>query len=413
VLLLPGGAEGGRLVESLSYQEFAETLTAALDGPEALSVRLDRALAGRAMAKDWIVLSRTRWDAEAGWLDSGPCKAQETLSQLSDKAPLGSSFRNSLALSALSMGDSCAEEPIPKTLTASLSNLFGSSPSSHQELSPQQALGLRAGLLGGWRQVPRLTAQMAEAEHKNLRRAWLAALKTLATMPSSAGVSATERMAAWEILVLVEKEDRGSVSASTENALMAAINQELAVATTPYARRAFVTTASHLMGEVSRYQDAEKLLRRELAKAPQDWQQYLLSALASLESKRGRQTEALVLSGQAQTIATGRASRLQWAVSDLLRTLKDQPQPADAQTKLSTVYNIAFELQDPFYGRNHRRMKSLQSELLKLNDSQIFADVVAQFAARCVVFKEAEQQSRCQEHFEPLASKLSSLPRAP
>lgn len=409
LIVLPGGTEAARINESLSFEEFAATFRAATANPAPLKDRISRALEQKATDEDWLVIAQTRWEAGSSAPGNTACETVKALGELARRAPEQQSARALLTFAALSWAGDC-KEPIPEknALARELATLLVGQTKGQHILATERLVSLRAPLVQTFEAAQSVIDSLPKAEATATREAWLAAVQDLTRMQGRSEVSDLDRLRAMTTLVEAEKQQGQAVSPATRKAVVELSQSALKSNLSLYGRRALVTEVTYALGQVQAFDEAEQVLAAELKHSDPSWHHYLYSARAALETERGKLEQARGLSTQAQAAASGRATRLQWTVSDALRSLKDNSDLVQSLGKVDDVYRIAFSLEDPFYGRNAKRLQALQSKLVERSDLTALQSTFSRYAPQCVNLRDSTQVTRCREHFAPLLGKMSS-----
>ena len=204
-------------------------------------------------------------------------------------------------------------------------------------------------------------------------------------------------------------------------------------------RKAVIPGAGSLLAEVGEFEEARKLLLKEVKNTSTPW--YVESSLASVESMAGNKAEALNWKRKAALSAQGNSTKLQWQAAYLMElggnfsqdqgtvsqsqaTDKAKQQSAEqaknqvskwqAEFKkgLTDYYTLAFEAAEGFSGRNVGRQKKLAKVTLELKDTAFNSQIVEKFADKCsgvgqekesssVLLKETFEKARlqCAAHF--------------
>jgi protein disulfide-isomerase len=409
------GVELARINESVTFEEFKETVAAALAQQKPTGLRIKQALAGEASADDWRVLGQTRWEFDRMGLAKSPVEDAQLLVNLYRAAPktepaLRAQFIFAAADPAEKANDSKLSETIAKELavivdqSAALASL---------------AVALRSHLIYGYETGSKVLASLSKAERETAEQNWFKALAHIEKAPADK-ISADDKL--WLVYprILAEKaalklsNGEKAAPANPEKSISAELRKETAARArdvfakkasphSTYERKAMVTGAADLLAMVGEFDQAESALLSELKTADKSWHMYLYSALASLESDRNNPQKALEYSALASKSAVGNASRFQWATSDLLRSLK-QKRPADQVVPvLENAYKVLFEIPDAFRGRNAARVQAIENamtsaEVLK---NQAVQDVITRYQLKCASL-ESDVKTRCLTHFASL-----------
>lgn len=220
----------------------------------------------------------------------------------------------------------------------------------------------------------------ASAERKVLVAALRAAMDAVF---ADATYTVAERLQTADTLLALYKIERAGQPADKalatllrERALWA--NQE---AQTPYERQAVIGTAADLLAAAGAPDQAEALLRTELASAHRPY--YHMVSLAAFAERRGDAKGALDLLRRAWESAEGTATRAQWGiyyVDGLLRLT-----PTDRKTIEAVVSRMIDELAadpDAYYQRTRRRIGDLGATLARWSAQHEGAKVIAHLRER-------------------------------
>ena len=170
-------------------------------------------------------------------------------------------------------------------------------------------------------------------------------------------------------------------------------------AVTNFQRHSVISGAAYMLRSIGDINGARTLLKKELKSTDTPW--YYQSSLASLEKEAGNDAVALDWIEKARKSATGRATKLQWTVSDLLMniTIKSKAQKKRIKNLVSEYYKVAFDLKDGFSGRNFYRAKRVAQKIQPFLGNQDILKVIKSWSAKCNQQDRTFQES-CKEHFE-------------
>jgi protein disulfide-isomerase len=172
-------------------------------------------------------------------------------------------------------------------------------------------------------------------------------------------------------------------------------------ATSNYERHAVISGAAYLLRLVGDWDAARQLLTKELEQTDTPW--YYYSSLANLEMQVGNRQKALDYSRLARQTAKGRATKVQWLTSDLLLNLSllDSNQIEQTLTLIDDYYQMVFQLDDGFLGRNQTRAGRVAGALADYLENDQLRQLLQSYRQRCETLDGDNRQS-CQQHFQGL-----------
>ncbi len=435
LLLGPKGEEWMRLTASTDFQEFQASLSTAIAAAGPATEALAHVESGNATENDWKLLAHNQWSA-ASALKMTPEVALKKHAALIKGIPSKLKVEQALlAAAALSAVTSAIQalEAVPVAGQAAVAAVPIKTKSEGLEDEK-----LRAALEAVRADVPRwLTIILADQE--SVRSAsnfiiwegadlvsWLEPvnnnsrqtlesriLSSMSDFSKDKTTSTLNRLLSInpKIKFAVSKMTPDSKPSSLPAVLIKEVRGAVALAdhdaNSRYDRHAVVSEAADFLIQVGDFAGARSLLVRELKKTNTPW--YYQGSLANLEQNAGRISEALKWSSAARVSAKGRATRIQWIVSDL-SMMSELTKPADKKNvgQLAKVvaeyYDTAFTEIDGFAGRNKVRasrvVKSLRPWVDKpLVNAQILAQILAA-GKRCATLTEGKKA--CEEHFTAL-----------
>jgi protein disulfide-isomerase len=194
-------------------------------------------------------------------------------------------------------------------------------------------------------------------------------------------------------------------SAGRSKNLRYSIRKELAKierkAKTEFQRRSIIPSIAYVLIELGESSKARKLLLREIKVSKTPW--YLQSSLSRLEEKLGNKQAALKWSAEARKSARGRASRIQWAASDLLINLRfsDETKIENVGAVIHEFYTLVFSIGDGFSGRNLTRLSAVKKQLNQYPQLSALKPVLQKYRQKCDAL-DSDSTKRCIKHFDRL-----------
>jgi protein disulfide-isomerase len=419
LLLGPQGDEWMRLTASTDFNEFELSLSSALAAAGSATQALARAESGKGTESDWRVLAYNRW-YEATSLDLTPEATIGKHTALIRAIPKNLKVERALiAASALS------------SVGAAASTLDDS---PKDKVEDSKVVALRAALAGvredalAWLDIVLADAETMRASagffveessdvvawlepHPNEARQRLEArvLAAAAELRNDTTLSVGTRLGLlvpkikFAIEAAASKGGQAKLPPALIAEIQAAVVQADKDAVSAYDRHAVIDSAADLLAQVGDLPGARLMLTRELKKTNTPW--YYESSLASLEKSANRKEQALKWSSAARLSAKGRASRIQWIVSDIMM-MSQLLKPGDtgASTRLAQVvgeyYDVALGEVDGFTGRNNGRANRVVKILKPWMAQPKIKATVLSAANRCN--KLAQGDVTCGEHFKAL-----------
>lgn len=406
------GVELARINESVTFEEFKETVAAALAQQKPTDLRIKQALAGEASADDWRVLAQTRWEFERMGLAKSPDEDAQLLVNLYRAAPQAEPvLRAQFIFAAAELADKVKDSKLPEAIAKELADIV-----KQGAASAPLAVSLRSRLIYEYETGSKVLESLSKAERDTAEQNWLKSLAHIDNAPADK-ISADDKL--WLVyprILVAKAAQKGldgekapianpakSIAPELRKETVARAREALAGKTSPYERKAMVTGAADLLAMVGEFDQAERMLQAELKTTDKNWHMYLYSALASLESDRNNLQKSLEYSALANKSAVGNASRFQWATSDLVRTLKQKRPAAQVVPVLENAYQVLFEIPDPFRGRNLARVQAIEnaiaaSDVLKNEGVQ---NVITRYQLKCAAL-DSDVKTRCLTHFAGL-----------
>lgn len=400
---LPDGKEISRISGDINIEEFADTIAGVLAAKRPLQDTVALALTGKATDDDWKILTYVSW----GQLDDPQFKdapGLKTRMTLIKKVPARlSEARAILAAGVLEDAAGASEKPADKAHRKAIDQVKKLMPTYSgyvlkdlkTKLAARRAIIYSSAAIVGW-----VYPKGQGRGYGVMKKRWLDAVADLSQSPE---ISVDNRL--WTAFAPVEffrLENAGKpVDIPLVEAVQSAVQKADADAKTLYLRHSIISGAAYMLGEVGDFAGARLLLEKEVKTTDTPW--YYQSALANLEYKAGREAEALKWSQAARESAKGRATKLQWLVSDLAMVAKSKSNDRDAQLGrlAKEYYEMAFSLTDGFAGRNASTAKKVARNLADHRQAAPVRKVVETFAPQCQGLS-AEGRAVCQSHFEEL-----------
>lgn len=177
-----------------------------------------------------------------------------------------------------------------------------------------------------------------------------------------------------------------------------------AEATTGDERQTAISAAWSLLITAGRFDEAEALLARELEKSHSP--HVLMTALADMAARSGREQEALNWLEQAWCESVGAATRVQVGVKYLVGVM--QFAPDDTGAVREGTFTLIGELgaqPEPLHGRNVRALDRLSEQMLawaEFDDERgiIVVDTRRQMASLCAAADDEEEQAVCRRFLQ-------------
>ncbi len=398
MVLLPNQSEIIRLTSVVEMPDFKKAMQGALQARRSIQETMRLAISGRAKAADWQTLAYYDWIDPA----SESFRGNETLriqKQLADLCP--SHFLREKALLSASLLEAAAR-PVEQDseLTRRIRFTVRSELDKYLQLilSEREAILVSRNLL-----LYQLESVLTWGfDHPSARRPWakkwLAAVDQISNENS---LSFDDRL--WTIyphLQWYRLENPGKPQPRhLIDRLHRSVKSVDQLARKTFERTAVISGASFLLADAGDLAAARKLLLTELKTSSHPW--YLSSSLASLEERAGNEVEALRWSTKSRLQAKGRASKLQWSVSDLLRQLRldTHRQEVDLFAALNDVYDTLFSLADGFKGRNATRLLEIGQKLQVAKSNDRLRIILEQRRSQCGSFSSKDDTRACTGHF--------------
>jgi len=389
LVLSAEGKEIARVLETVNMGEFEAALSAALSANRPLAETIELARSGKAAESDWRLIALSNWEA----LNVAGADLLKLHKDMADGVP--ENMVKERALLAGRLLDAAAANGRKIDAQVYLDRIFAGLEAIH---------AARATIISPSMKniIPWLHRTPSGIEYNALKARWLAAA---AVLEADETLSVANRLsAAYPALAFNQFEHpKGPVDAAVRDQIVAAAAKADARASTPYQRKSVLSWAASLLGSVGEFDAARKLLDKEFEVTDTPW--YYASAHAGLEEKAGNQAAALKWSEKARVFAKGRATKLQWIVTDLAAAAKVSAANERHVAQLTKeYYAIAFELEDGFSGRNAKRANAVADVLKGFEKGGPVANVIAAYAADCERGL-SKDGSKCKNHFAGLVLK--------
>lgn len=396
LVLSPKAQEWMRISSFVSFDEFKSAFQSAILSREPFASVLQKAARGKATDHQWRVLAYFEW-VNARGVELGSESVLAWRQKLSDLVPRRLRAERAL-LAANVLGaalenkaDSAQVKKIQSQAAKYLERVF---------FNRETMLAARSFVLYNAKAALKFAYPNGSKEREKWEEKWLEAARFLRANES---LSVDTRL--WTFfpeIQIYELENPGT--SSYPEPLASGIERSVRAANaavgTPMERQAVITGAAYLLRSVRRFEAAEKLLTEELEVSTSPW--YVQASLATLEEARGNKKAALEWSRRARKSAEGRATRLQWVVSDIGMTarLDEDTQNKRLRELFRELYDVAFSLRDGFMGRNYRYLEKAQAvvkEKAKKDPTLVAAALYFKPDCQKLVGK---SQTRCQQHFK-------------
>ena len=384
-----------RISSFVSFEEFKKAFQSAVLAREPFESVLEKAAKGKATDRQWRILAFFDWENTPGL----KLKSEEVLQwrqRLSDSAPRRlRAERGLLAASVLEAGagatsKSAEAKKIQEKASTYLERVF---------FNNDSILAARSLVVYGAKRVLTFAYPSGGKDRERWEEKWIEAARFLR---SQQDLSVDTRL--WTFFPEVQIYDLNHPNTKVypdplAKGLEASVRAADAAVTMPMERQAVITGAAYLLRAVQRYDQAEALLRSELEISTSPW--YVQAALASLEEARGNKKAAMEWIAKARKSAEGRATRLQWVVSDLEMTAKMDNDKNHKRLKalVRELYDVAVSLRDGFVGRNFTYLEKAQKLIQREAKSDPgLAEAAFYFLPDCEKY-EGRSKKRCEDYF--------------
>lgn len=403
LVLLPDGKEISRISGDVNIEEFETTVAGILAAKRPLMDTIHLALKGKASDEDWKVLTYVSW----GQIDDKNLKdasGLKTRMELIQKIPTHlTEARSILSAGLLEDAASMSENPDSKAVKQLTDKIRKNSDryvgyiltDAKTKLAARRAVVYSGGAIAGW-----LFPKAKGKNYPAFKSQWLASVHELVKSPM---LTVDNRL--WAAYAPVEfyrlENPKNSLPETLVTEVRNAVKTADADAKSAYERHSVISGAAFMLGEVGDFDGGRALLEKELKTTDTPW--YYQSSLANLEMKNGNEEAALKWSEEARKSAQGRATKLQWLVSDLAMVAKTKS--ANQEKQLGQLakeyYELAFSLTDGFAGRNASAAKKVAKNLKDHKNSVEVAALVKAYVKQCAQLGEPGRQA-CEGHFKSL-----------
>ena len=402
ILMNPKGDEILRLKTSLTFEEFKDSLQAAISLNEPVQSVISKAINRTKDQSIWNTLAFTHWESALVNSEEAPDMLATHLSLFEASGQQHPTVRAALAAKILDSVPSIADIDknirIPETAAKKLSSLLSAIFSQADTMfTARDLLIYKSDKL-----IPLLKSELSNGRYAELIRNWKAAAKIIETSPK---MSLDTRLWAAYVQIRLFRTENGAESKLPESLRSQIKNVALQTAKdakTDYERHAVISGAAWILRKTDHWTEARILLEQELKSTNTPW--YYQSSLASLEEDRGNKQKALYWSSEARKSARGDATKIQWIVTDLTRTIRLAADETDTiNTLLTQYYQLALSLPDGFRGRNESRSQSVIRSLGSVPTREKTARIFETYKKLCGDLKN-KQSNGCEQHFEALNS---------
>jgi len=339
--------------------------------------------------EDWMVLAFYGWDVDAGQLIKGDAAAMFT--QLADACPSAVAKQRLQLLALMAKVKqaaplSAAEQEAGLNL---LTAILGDPKSVEGHLSD---LAFAAGDL-----IPAVSAADSPARAR-LVQDWLQALDKVF---SNEQLTINDRLSGLFAEIQIARLGGGPLPAALVQKVKERVQWANDKAKTPYERQDMAATGADLLIEAGLLDDAEQMLKAELAHAKAPY--YHMLILSQIARQRGDNQAAIDWLQQAYGAAEGPATRVQWGVNYINGLLELQPDNRAAIEQVATfVINEIAAHPDSFYQRTRVRMEKLAEHLQQWGKEHqggpVLAKLRKQMDGVCTALPQAsEALASCQQ----------------
>jgi thioredoxin-related protein len=359
ILFAADGREIMRLPGEADPEAYMRLLTLGMNGARPARETLAAALAtgqrhAQLTSDDWRMLAYYSWVTDEQQLVPEK-EVAPTLERLARACPADQKDTAArLHLKALAAA-AAAKDAKPSPDAGSVARLSAVLADAELARDNFDTLTEYADKIAGFVTAPR------SPERARLVVAWSAALDRLIADPT---LWTADRLAALGAEVsLVRLDDK---EAPLPPALEKKVRDEVARAdretTDPYARQAVIDAAADALVQAGLLDDAEKLLKAELARSHSPY--YFMVDLAEVARKRGDSAAALDWYARSYAAAKGPATRLQWGAR-YVNALTELA-PRDVAGVEHAAHSVIAELEplpETFYDRNLRGLQRMGRKL--------------------------------------------------
>lgn len=397
LVILPDGREVMRISEALSYSEFTQAYNSALSQKNSFSETLERATSGTATAIDWRILAYYSWfDAKDIDLLSPAVMSKRLLltEKIPDSLVTEKALLSASVLTAAAQIDGEQKTGTNEILTAIKSQSQSLLGNVFRHYGTVRAA--RGFVVYQYDGVLNFLFKDDPAQKSVWSKKWMDAAESISR---DKNLSVDTRL--WAVYPKIQSaasQSKKYYPQSLKSEVLKKVQWADRESKTTFERSAVISGAAHLLQEVELISESRDMLKRELKRTKTPW--YYQSSLAALEEKLGHKRAALYWSDKARRSAKGRASRIQWTSSDLMRNLRlsDATKPERIRFLVYELYQMATGFEDGFTGRNKYRMQSTAETLKKYPQLPSLKADLLKFKNRCESMETSGKDS-CVEHF--------------
>jgi hypothetical protein len=174
-----------------------------------------------------------------------------------------------------------------------------------------------------------------------------------------------------------------------------------------YERQAVIPIAAWVLEQAGLIDDADALLRANLAKSHSPY--YLMADLADLAKKRGDKAAALDWNAQAFDKSEGPATRLQWGARYLGALVELAPQDSERIERVARqLFDEAAAMPDAFEARSGRSLQRIGSHLSAWGKGDARGDAMKRLQQQldtvCTKLPASEPRTLCDGMLKPASS---------
>ena len=389
----PKGEEVMRIDSGLNMAEFEEAIASALKSRRSFREAVKLVRNGKASDDDWQILASMSW----GQLHNQTFEEGEKLRILGELIPIVPTplDRVNARLRAKWLSEAlraAKDQKFNKDLDASVGEHL------NYLLDQQSRVMTVRNLLiySGASIISKLSSATASTWEPRIAKA----VDSIAKLGDlSVDQKLWARVFKWQIQKKVFPDL--APSPRLKSMILDAVKDADAEAKSKFERHAVISNAAYLLRQAGLFRDAEKLLLKEIKTTDTPW--YYYSGLSRIATAQGRHQEAGAYMTKAKDSAKGRATKLQWVVSDLL-FIADQEgvsSPKNLEPVVHEYYKIAVALPDGFLGRNGLRARRVAKGLSSKLDQPGLKKILLSYRGKCGRLK-GVNGTRCQEHFKTM-----------
>ncbi len=400
LLLSPEGKEFLRIANSLSWDEFKQTLASALAAQGTFAEALNQALESKTTPHaTWQLLAFSQWPPSAS--PENQVKDLLARERLIDRIPSEFAAEKALLIAGLVDAASASDRlhsqeamQLWKRVETNAYNYL-----SYLVSQKASAWASRDALIYNAENNLKWAQKILNADQfAQLGLHWIRSAEFIRTRQKA---STELKLAALRPHLILSRMNSAPKQKTFEppmkKAVAEAVHQADREAQSSFERHSVISTAASLLEEIGEINASRQLLTKELQKTDTPW--YYQSSLAHLENKAGNTQDALKWSHLAKESARGNATRLQWITSDLLLNMQLAPDNSFKINKLlREYYDLAFSLKDGFKGRNARRAEQVKLATQAYSRKKDLAQTMQFYVKRCPS-SPAEAHKTCEQLF--------------